>query len=294
MEWYKGKPVEAIQVRTPIGGAACGFPFEVGQDYIVYAHEYKGQLHTSICSRTLPLKIVPDDLVYLRSYKNLPDTARIYGTVKRYTYDRKFVPKFKPSLMDHYRPPEEDYMAMAAMTGQKVEVEAPGSYKSTAIVNDEGKYEISGLRPGFYKVSVRFPANLEGYWTSKEVEVSGRGCARVDFRASPKGKISGRITDRGGNPIKGIHVLLTYADEGDHAKEEFRMAYTKDDGSYEFERLPAAKYLLGINTIESWRHRGDVAPTFYPGVPKASQAKIIRLRDAETLTDYNLSVVKTP
>ncbi|MCI0352059.1 MAG: carboxypeptidase regulatory-like domain-containing protein [Acidobacteriales bacterium] len=302
IESYKGTPADAIQVRTATSGAACGFHFEVGQDYVVYAHENKGKLYASICSRTLPVKNVADELPYLRTYKSLPDTARIYGTVKRYTYDRKFVPKFRPSfdrkfvpkfrpsLMDHYRPPEEYYMAMAPMAGQKIKIEAPGDYKSSAIVNDKGEYEISGLRPGFYTVSVRFPSNLHSYRTSKEVEVSGRGCARVDFRASPKGKISGRITDLAGKPVKGIHVLLTYADEGDHAKEEFRRAYTNDDGSYKFEALPAAEYLIGINTVESWRNRGNVAPTFYPGVTNASEAKIIRLGDAEELTNYDLSV----
>lgn len=49
---YKGLEGEQVAVRTASNGAACGFGFERGERYLVYAHEYEGQLRVSLCSRT--------------------------------------------------------------------------------------------------------------------------------------------------------------------------------------------------------------------------------------------------
>ena len=57
-------------------------------------------------------KYAEEDIAYLRSLSTLPPVSTIFGTVWRYTHDPNFKPKFRPSLMDHYRPPEQDYLAM--------------------------------------------------------------------------------------------------------------------------------------------------------------------------------------
>lgn len=49
---YKGPVDEQITVWTASNSAACGFHFEQGTRYLVYAHEYEGQLRASLCSRT--------------------------------------------------------------------------------------------------------------------------------------------------------------------------------------------------------------------------------------------------
>src|SRR6202040_3916068 len=111
-ESFKGAAGEKAKVRTPYGESACGFTFKRGQQYLIYANEYQGNLHTSICQRTRAAQFAEMDLKYLRESSRLPNTSEIFGSYKRYTYDPNFVPKFKPNLMDHYRPPEEEYRAM--------------------------------------------------------------------------------------------------------------------------------------------------------------------------------------
>ena len=44
-----------LTVITPMSGTACGFPFELGDRYLVYASAYHGELETSICRRTRAL-----------------------------------------------------------------------------------------------------------------------------------------------------------------------------------------------------------------------------------------------
>lgn len=64
-EWWKGEPVQNIVVQTAATTAACGYPFEVGQTYLVYASHRQGRLQTNYCSRTALLSQAADDLSIL-------------------------------------------------------------------------------------------------------------------------------------------------------------------------------------------------------------------------------------
>lgn len=60
---WKGVDVadRRIVVSTGHGGGDCGYNFEVGVTYLVYAHGGEGGLTTSICSRTAPAKTARAD-----------------------------------------------------------------------------------------------------------------------------------------------------------------------------------------------------------------------------------------
>ena len=49
---WKGKISNEVKIITAADSAACGFNFEVGNIYLVYAAETNGKLSTNICSRT--------------------------------------------------------------------------------------------------------------------------------------------------------------------------------------------------------------------------------------------------
>lgn len=51
-EHFKGSPVDTIELVTAAHGAMCGYPFQAGLAYVVYAHGDEGDLRVSSCSRT--------------------------------------------------------------------------------------------------------------------------------------------------------------------------------------------------------------------------------------------------
>lgn len=51
-ESRKGSIAESVTVSTGWGDGDCGFDFEAGREYVVYAYEEGGQLGTGICSGT--------------------------------------------------------------------------------------------------------------------------------------------------------------------------------------------------------------------------------------------------
>ncbi len=60
---FKGDVGEVVEVGTARDGAACGFHFEAGQGYLVYADVREGKpLGVSLCSRTARLQDAAADL----------------------------------------------------------------------------------------------------------------------------------------------------------------------------------------------------------------------------------------
>ena len=49
---FKGELGSVATVRTSMSSAGCVYSFSRGQEYLVYAYESSGKLHTSICTRT--------------------------------------------------------------------------------------------------------------------------------------------------------------------------------------------------------------------------------------------------
>lgn len=59
---FKGPSQEELVVRTGNSSAACGYGFEQGKSYLVYASETDAVLSTSLCSRTQPIGSAGEDL----------------------------------------------------------------------------------------------------------------------------------------------------------------------------------------------------------------------------------------
>jgi hypothetical protein len=60
---WKGVESRRVVVITGMGGGDCGFPFQRGKSYLVYAHGTgDGLLSTGICGRTAPLGYADADL----------------------------------------------------------------------------------------------------------------------------------------------------------------------------------------------------------------------------------------
>lgn len=52
---WKGPEYTRLSVKTALSSASCGFEFQAGQEYIVYASGDEGGLETGLCTRTRTL-----------------------------------------------------------------------------------------------------------------------------------------------------------------------------------------------------------------------------------------------
>src|SRR5467141_1451019 len=56
-ERFRGAAGDSLVVRTEVGTEACGYPFEVGHEYLVFANESQGNVTVTTCSATQPAKM---------------------------------------------------------------------------------------------------------------------------------------------------------------------------------------------------------------------------------------------
>src|SRR5471030_2669781 len=80
---FRGTQGATATVLTADSGAACGYDFTKGEQYLVFARrETPGAaLETSICSRTRALSQAADDLHFINTLAASGDGARVYGSV---------------------------------------------------------------------------------------------------------------------------------------------------------------------------------------------------------------------
>jgi hypothetical protein len=62
---WKGPVPATLTLQTPADSAACGYPFETGTGYLVYAYHEGAIWTTNLCTRTAVLTQAGEDLVAL-------------------------------------------------------------------------------------------------------------------------------------------------------------------------------------------------------------------------------------
>ena len=72
-ETFKGTPVPTLSLGTGLGGGDCGYGFEAGQSYVVYAHGDGDALQAGICSLTGPASDPRSGLDVLRGGSGHPE-----------------------------------------------------------------------------------------------------------------------------------------------------------------------------------------------------------------------------
>ncbi|MCA9381129.1 hypothetical protein KC678_02600 [Candidatus Dojkabacteria bacterium] len=77
MSWTSDLLSMTTPVSTANNSAACGYNFEEGKDYLIYAYEHEGNLSTNLCTRTQLLDKAAMDIPELDqlSYKKFDYTV---------------------------------------------------------------------------------------------------------------------------------------------------------------------------------------------------------------------------
>jgi hypothetical protein len=166
-EAFRGVDGEQAEVFTELTGPECGYPFQRGERYLVYAHYLTPdrRLHTTVCTRTQPLSEAFEDLEFIRgaAAEDL-SPGTISGVVRSVTRQPGGVIAVDAGVMAHV-------VLVFRSVGQRYE----------AMTDEEGRYEVADVPPGIYRVRVELPGLLKV--RPARVVVRPGECRKVDVRA---------------------------------------------------------------------------------------------------------------
>jgi 5-hydroxyisourate hydrolase-like protein (transthyretin family) len=277
---FKGITEKEIKMYQGTASGDCSLKFEQGKRYLIYAdYDDEGkQFFTSFCTRTTQLEYAAEDLDYLEGLPDSNQGNRLSGMVVKNDYEDSESPSI-PELI----------------SGVTVIAEREDGKRFEAVTNSQGLYKMLGLLPGRYTVEAKLPSYLiKDDHQPNRVEVPVLGCATAAVLARTDGRLSGTLLDAQGKPASGIYVELIASELSSKlesvAKRPFfgRVEETGDDGHFEFKELKPGSYLLGVNMLRDPDGKNPFRRTFFPGVAKVEEAKLIVLGTGEKLKGYEL------
>jgi hypothetical protein len=275
-EPFRGVSGTLIDAITGNGGGDCGYPFRVGNSYLVYAYRdpKDNKLYANICSRTRPLSEAGEDLEYIRNLAKADAGATIFAFVNHYR---------RVKADDSYQPP-------GPLSGIRVIIEGKGR-SVEGLTDSGGQFRVAGLPPGNYKVRFTVP---DGLWTSEAergIEVQDKGCAVVGVTLEANTSLSGKLIDENGAPAAKIRVDLVPPDQiSQRYQRNSLSAYTDEQGRFVFRSIPPANYLLGIRLSRVAEPTFVYPRTFHPGTSDPAQAAAIAISEGQALEGYDLQL----
>jgi hypothetical protein len=179
----------------------------------------------------------------------------------------------------------------------------------TSSTDSEGKYLLTGLKAGSYRIKVmdivfvnsaQLPSHdFNRTHNEKPVTLTdGESVKGIDFSISRGGVITGQITLEDGRPLieKNINLIA----KGDHIPvrvSSFQAHLTDDRGIYRLFGIPPGTYTISVGDLSSADSPGfmqgggrGMILTYYPGVTDESMATPITLQENEEVSGINFKV----
>jgi hypothetical protein len=246
-----------IEIVTGLGGGDCGYEFQTGVDYVVYAYKNAdGRLETNICSRTRTLAEAAEDMEYFRAMSNAPETGEI--RVRTGPWDA---------------PGKPGVAIIAAGTGSRY----------SALTDDAGTAVFNDMSPGVYTIHAESDGDLQD---DPKVELHAKGC--LDLTLLRSLRITGRVTTTSGLPAARVEIQLRSTH--DTAVDG---TMTDSDGRYELRIVRAGQYYLGINLNRTATPDSSYPRWFYPGTDDPALATRIEFDGKPEVRTYDFTVPDT-
>ncbi len=281
---FKGEIGPEIAIHS--GMTSCGFSYQVGEQWVVYA-SYDKETETwsdgDVCGRSRQTKYAANDLLYLRRLPVSAQQTRISGVVEYLKSD-----------------PEKGTIST---TTSNVKVKIIGKRLTAEVYTDRnGIYEIYGLPPGEYLIKPEAPPG----WTesfpirvadaadseveSAKVKLAEKSCAELNFsfHLDAETSIAGKVRGADGRPLP--NVLLGLQPKGKRALQAWQFVYTNLEGDYQLENIPPGEYLIVVNGNGDISSYAPFPKAYYPGVFKEEIAAVVKATRGDRLENYDINI----
>lgn len=253
---YRGNASGKVIVLTGLGGGDCGFDFETGKQYLVYASRVNTEiLFTSICSGTSSLEEAGPALRYLRGEPPTPDDL-----LDPQSYYKKFGSQQYGTACGRVTRPDGSALGEASvdMTQVRDEPFPPKSASDPDLSKPDGSFCIPGISPGKYVLTAettdfdhdfRWMGYYAGVWKHADATVievkPGAKLQNLNFtvRKEPLYTVTFRIQSLDGSlvPLDNIRVRI---DSPDRDELAYHLDQHEEDGEYTMGYVPPGRYTV--------------------------------------------------
>ncbi len=272
-----------VEIRTGMGGGDCGYPFKLGEPYVVYAYRDKeGLLTASICSRTAPAERAEADLQYLRKLKVNNADGYVYGQVS----DGHSKPKYDLSQRAYAYEPVSG--ATITLIG--------GKENRRLTAGEDGSFRFDHVPPGEYQVSaVKRGYSNQANWfgsSAPKVQVHAGGCGFAPQLLVVDRRIVGTLVGADGQPAVGVQVEVVPTKPDEQNSLPFPVAESKTDarGYYELKNLRPGEYYLGINLSRTPSKAMPYTRYFFLGTEDPAAAIPALVGEGQQVKTYYFSI----
>ena len=252
---YRGAEQKSFVVITGLGLGDCGFDFQAGEKYLVYADPIgDGTFFTSICSGTNSLDQSAPALRFLRGETPAPEDV-----IDERAYMEQMQPKWFGSACGTVSFPDGTPFGGASVELWQVRSDPFPSYRIGDLSKKDGTFCVGGLPRGKYLLTAegmdfdsgtRFMGFFPGVWKHSEaVPVEVRpGPATTGLRFSVHLEriftVSFRIVVQNGDPApwKNLGIAIDSPDSDPLAYHEHHGV--NENGTYALGGIPAGHYTV--------------------------------------------------
>ena len=253
---YRGNASGNVSVLTGLGGGDCGFDFETGKQYLVYASRINTEiLFTSICSGTSSLEDAGPALRFLRGEPPTPDDL-----LDPQSYYEKFTSQQFGTACGRVTRLDGSALGKASvdMTQVRDEPFPPKSASDPDMSKPDGTFCIPGISPGKYVLTAEttdFDHDFRwmGYYpgVSKRADATiievkpGAKLRNLDFTARKESlyTVTFRIQSSDGSPVP-LDNLKVRIDSPDRDELAYHLDQHDEDGEYTMGYVPPGHYVV--------------------------------------------------
>ena len=254
---YRGEAGGDVTVVTGVGGGDCGYDFETGKSYLIYAAKTgPNTFTTNMCTGTSLLEDAGAELRFLRGEAPTADDS-----MDRYAYYLKYLPKRTGTMCGRVSKADGSPFAEAQVDVTQIREESlfPRTASDPDLSKPDGSFCIRGIYPGRYVLTaktldyrhdLRWMAYYPGVALRSEATVlevkAGDNLKGMNFKASQVSvyTVSFRIEASDGTPLPvealGVMIDPGYRDGMAYHLQQQRM----NDGWFTMGYVPPGHYFV--------------------------------------------------
>ena len=270
--------VSTIDVFSGGEDGDCGYRFKANGQYVVFTHQgTEGRLFATICGGTRPAGDARALLPQLRTMRDGQRVASVFGVLRR--ADPPFLA------------PENDPADPLANVSLKLRSRYDRFQTNT---DAYGVFTFYDVHAGEYNFTADVPPRTEltqkpGAGGLSPFRIPNGACYEYDVNALPTGHIRGSVLGPAKKPLPVASVELYRAGSYSDSRPGL-WAFQGATGFFDFDHIGPGEYILVFNRTDRVDPNSPYRRTFYPSVADPADAKPIRLKDGQQLSNVALRV----